>query len=106
MRDLLSGMNQGGQTFCPTIVCLETEQKDQKKQCTIGKFLSVACPNACLDLQEVLLVATVLCVSVSIFVSEEMRPMKFFMLDFRVVAHFSMLPVRGTHASVFLPYPL
>ena len=40
--------------------------------CTIGEFLGVNCPNAyaCLDLQEVLLVAsyTVLCVSVFYFV--------------------------------------
>ena len=31
--------------------------------------------------------------------------MKLFVLGFRVVAHISMLPVRGAHASVF-PHPL
>ena len=36
-----------------------------------------------------------------LFCVSEMRPMKLFVLGFRVVAHTSMLPVRGAHASVF-----
>ena len=53
------------------------------------------------------LLLTVLCVCVCVLfcMSEEMRPMKLFVLGFRVVAHISMLPVRGAHASVF-PHPL
>ena len=45
------------------------------------------------------------CLCVLFCVSEKMRPMKLFVLGFRVVAHISMLPVRGAHASVF-PHPL
>ena len=45
------------------------------------------------------------CLCVLFCMSEEMRPMKLFVLGFRVVAHISMLPVRGAHASVF-PHPL
>ena len=43
------------------------------------------------------------CLCVLFYVSEEMRPM---MLGFRVVAHISMLPVRGAHASAVFPHPL
>ena len=73
----------------------------------IGEFLGVACPNACLDLQEVFGCYLLFCVCLCVLfcMSEEMRPMKLFVLGFRVVAHISMLPVRGAHASVF-PHPL
>ena len=49
-----------------------------------------------------LLFCVCLCV---LFCVSEMRPMKLFVLGFRVVAHISMLLVRGAHASVF-PHPL
>ena len=45
------------------------------------------------------------CLCVLFCMSEEMRPMKLYVLGFRVVAHISMLLVRGAHASVF-PHPL
>ena len=77
----------------------------QEPWCMIGEFLGVACPNICLSGLAGSVVGCYLlfcvCLHMCFILCAEMRPMKLFVLGFRVVAHISMLLVRGAHASVF-----